>query len=206
MVRKTRLSGLGIFRLGMTPQQEKLWETFLFLAKVLILSLPLYFVILFGVSLAPLQQLDAFVSSGILRALGYPVIQDSAMVSVQGANPFSFFMSEDCTAWKSVLFLFALIFAVPKVPLRKRLYGLALGIPVLWLGNQARIVGVVITEQATSVQFAMLTHDYFWRVFLVALVLAVWFLWMKYAPDKVTSPRKRRIRPKLITRKTKRKA
>jgi exosortase/archaeosortase family protein len=179
MARKTRLSGLDILRLGMTPQQEKLWETFLFLVKVLVLSIPLYLVIIFSMSLYPFQAIDAFVSSGILRALGYQVLQEGAYLTVGTGNPFSFFLTEDCTAWKSFLFLFALIFAVPKVPLRKRLSGLGLGIPVLWLGNQARIVGVILTEQATDVQFAMLTHDYFWRVFLVFLVLGVWLVWMR---------------------------
>jgi exosortase/archaeosortase family protein len=204
MAMKTRLSKLGIFRLGMTPQQEKLWETFLFLIKVLVLSIPLYMIIIFSMSLYPLQALDASVSSGILRVLGYQVLQEGAYLTVGTGNPFSFFLTEDCTAWKSFLFLFALIFAVPKVPLRGRLSGLGLGIPVLWLGNQARIVGVVLTEQATNVQFAMLTHDYFWRIFLVFLVLGVWLAWMRY-PHLRHASLKRRSHPRLISRKTKRK-
>lgn len=102
---------------NLTPQQKRLWETFLFLAKVLVLSVPLYMIIIFSVSLYPLQALDASVSSGILRSLGYAVTQEGATITVGGPNPFSFFLTEDCTAWKSFLFLFALIFAVPKVPL-----------------------------------------------------------------------------------------
>ena len=179
----------------LTPQQERLWETFIFLAKVLVLSIPLYLIIIFSVSLYPFQALDASVSSGILTALGYHVTQEGATVTVGGSKPFSFFLTEDCTAWKSFLFLFALIFAVPKIPLRSRLSGLGLGIPVLWLGNQARVVGVVLTQQATSVQFAMLTHDYFWKAFLVLLVLVVWLLWMR-CPYLKRAPR----RPKAINR------
>jgi len=166
-------------RISLARDQQRLWETLLFLVKVIVLSVPLYLIIIFSISLEPLQQLDAAASSAILRAMGYTVQQDGANLAVQAAKPFSFYLSEDCTPWKSALFLFALIFAVPAVSMRKRLAGLAAGIPILWLGNQARIIGVVMTQQATDVQFAMFTHDYFWRVFLVALVLGLWLAWMR---------------------------
>jgi len=195
----------------LTPQQQRLWETLFFLMKVLVLSIPLYLVIIFSVSLYPLQVLDASVSSAILRAMGYQVTQQGSMITVIGSSSFSFFLTDDCTAWKSVLFLFALIFAVPKVPLRSRLSGLGLGIPVLWLGNQVRVVGVVLTEQATNQQFAMFTHDYFWRVFLVGLVLAVWLLWLRCPYLKEASrhriafkPQSKRKSRRHITRKSKR--
>jgi len=166
-------------RMRLAQDQQRLWETLLFLLKVLALSVPLYLIIIFSISLTPLQALDASVSSAILRAMGYTVQQDGAHLAVQAAKQFSFYLSEDCTVWKSALFLFALIFAVPAVSMRKRLVGFAAGIPILPLGNQARIIGVVMTQQATNVQFAMFTHDYFWRVFLVGLVLGLWLAWMR---------------------------
>ncbi|HJW97370.1 MAG TPA: archaeosortase/exosortase family protein [archaeon] len=174
--RKSRLRPAG---LRLTGEQQKLWGTLVFLAKILVLSLPLYFIILFSISLSPLQQLDAAVSAGILRSMGYDVEREGAYLTVGTEKAFSFYLTEDCTAWKSFLLLFALVFAMPAIALRSRIKGLAFGLPILWLGNQARIVGVVLTERATSVQFAMLTHDYAWRVFLVAFVLGVWFLWLK---------------------------
>jgi exosortase/archaeosortase family protein len=166
--------------MNLTPQQQKLWDTLLFLMKVLVLSLPLYFIILFGISLSPLQSSDAAASSAILSGLGYSVQRDGAYLTVGTEKPFSFYLTEDCTAWKSFLLLFALVFAMPAAAFVSRLKGLAFGLPVLWLGNQARIVGVVLTERATSMQFAMFTHDYIWRVFLVFLVLGVWLLWIKH--------------------------
>lgn len=186
----------AVRRRKLTSVQQSLWETLIFLTKVIALSIPLYLIILLGISLAPLQQFDATVSSGILRALGYSVKQEGASMTVGTQNPFSFYLTGDCTAWKSFLFLFALIFAVPKAGLRKRLLGLGIGIPILWLGNQARIVGVVLTEQATNVQFALFTHDYFWRVFLVLLVLVLWLAWMKPSLPRMSLP-------KFLTRKTK---
>jgi exosortase/archaeosortase family protein len=170
------------FGVQLTAEQQRLWDTFLFLAKVLVLSLPLYFVILSGVNLSGLQMLDATVASSILRSVGFPVLQNGALITA-GDPPFTFYLTEDCTAWKSGLFLFALVFAVPAVTMRKRLIALGLGVPIIWLGNQARIIGVVLTERATNVQFAMFTHDFFWRAFLVFLVLGIWLLWIKRPPE-----------------------
>jgi len=198
--------------LRLTRDQQRLWDTFIFLVKVIILSIPLYLIIIFSISLTPLQQLDGSVSSAILRAMGYAVQQDGTYITVGTQKPFSFYLTEDCTAWKSILFLFALIFAVPVVSLRKRLVGLGLGIPILWLGNQARILSVVLTERATNVQFAMFTHDYFWRVFLVFLVLGLWLAWMKppslnrkiYAKSTgIRSVSRKTFSPRLITKKSK---
>jgi exosortase/archaeosortase family protein len=212
MRRKRKQSKLKLFRLSLTAQQEKLWDTLIFLLKVLVLSIPLYFIIIFSIRLAPLQQLDASVSSGILRAMGFAVQQDGAYLTVGTQNPFTFYLTEDCTVWKSVLFLFALIFAVPAVSLKKRLIGLGLGVPVLWMGNQARILGVVLTERVTTAQFAMFTHDYFWRVFLVFLVLGLWLAWMKPPTlNRKIYPRRMGIKsvfrrisfPRLITKKSK---
>ena len=211
MRRKHGYQRLQSVRRGMTAQQQKLLETFLFLLKVIAFSIPLYFVIILGVSLYPLQVIDSTASSAILRAFGYAVQQDGAFVTVASpgsASPFSFILSEDCTAWKSFLFLFALIFAVPRIGLKKRLLGLGFGIPLLWLGNQARVVGVVITERSTSAQFAMLTHDYFWRIFLVALVLGIWLFWLRnpgLSLHKNKVDRKSRNR-RILTRRNKHKA
>jgi len=213
MTRKRKQSKLKLFRTGLTARQEKLFDTLIFLLKVLVLSIPLYFIIIFSVSLAPLQQLDGAVSSSVLRVMGQTVLQNGAYLTVGTQNPFMFYLSEDCTAWKSILFLFALIFAVPAVSMGKRLIGLGLGAPVLWLGNQARIVGVVLTERATTVQFAMFTHDYFWRAFLVLLVLGLWLAWMKppnlsrriYPKGTgILSTLRLKSFPRLISRKTKR--
>jgi len=198
--------------LRLTRDQQRFWDTFVFLVKVIILSIPLYLIIIFSINLAPLQQLDGSVSSAILRVMGYAVQQDGTYITVGAQKPFSFYLTEDCTAWKSVLFLFALVFAVTAVSLRKRLVGLGLGIPILWLGNQARILGVVLTERATNVQFAMFTHDYFWRVFLVFLVLGLWLAWMKppslnrkiYTKTiGIMSVSRKTFSPRLITKKSK---
>ena len=100
----------------------------------------------------------------------------------QGAGqPFIFMINEDCTGWKSMLFLFALIFSVPGIALKKRLFGLVIGIPLIWIGNIARIVGVVLAQESYGVQTALIIHDYLWQLGLIAIVIIIWVVWLSWA-------------------------
>jgi exosortase/archaeosortase family protein len=168
----------------LNKRQKKLWRTFGFLVRLLVLSIPLYIVIGLGISLMPLQVVVAGMAGRILEQMGFSVIQQGALLSVAApgvAVPFGFIINEDCTGWKSMLFLFALIFAMPKVAMRKRLWGLAIGLPIIWVGNLARIIGVVLAERAYGVETALLIHDYGWQAGLIALVLGLWIIWLWWA-------------------------
>jgi len=168
-------------------QQRRLWHTLEFLARLIILSLPLYLIIGLGVSLYPLQLAAAGQSGWILEAMGYSVQQEGAYLTVSGGGPvqdFPFYVNEDCTAWKSMLFLFALVIAIPAVSWRRRGLGLLIGIPVIWLGNLGRVVGVVLAERSYGIKTALLIHDYWWQFGLIALVLVIWAGWLFYARRK----------------------
>lgn len=188
-----------LFGRRLNRRQHRLWQTLEFLARLIILSLPLYLIIGLGVSLYPLQLAAAGQSGWILDAMGYSVRQEGAYLTVSGGGPvqdFPFYVNEDCTAWKSMLFLFALILAVPATTLglghrpsqtavwRRRGLGLLVGIPVIWLGNLGRVVGVVLAERSYGVETALLIHDYWWQFGLIALVLVIWAGWLFYARRK----------------------
>lgn len=161
---------------------QRLVPTLHFLLRLLILATPLYLTLALSIDLFPLQYATASQTAAALRDLGYTVSQDGALLSaaLPGNSPFHFFISEDSTAWKSFLLYFAFLFAVPAVALRKRLIGLALGLPALWLGNFARVLAIVFVETAYGVQAALFTHDYLWRFGLVCLVLGIWALWLRW--------------------------
>lgn len=158
--------------------QKKLFETFIFLIKLIVLSIPLYVLLFFSEVLMPLQNLVAYNVHFILKSVWAEVVMDGVLIK---SGWFTFFISEDCTGWKSMLFLFALIFAVPRVQVKKRLMGLAAGIPAIYAGNLFRIVLVVFIWQAFGYETAMIMHDYFWQIGLVSLVLVVWILWLVWA-------------------------
>ena len=166
-----------IFRKGLDPGQERLKETMVFFVRLMALALPLYAVLFFA-DLYPLQAVVAGQSFWLLQAAGLsPAIEGVAMQ----VGDFSFFISRDSTGWKSMMFLGALVFAVPGVARGRRLLGILVGIPLVYLGNLGRVVGIVLAEQAYGLEAAMLVHDYLWRFGLVALVLGIWLLWFRWA-------------------------
>ena len=162
------------------PRYKRYSSALYFLIRLLLLSIPVYIVILF-INLYPIQLMVASQSNYILSAMGFAVQQDGALISVGNESPFRFFISEDSTGWKSFLFLAALIIAVPVVKWRKRLAGIVPGILVLYAGNLLRVLTIVFAEQAYGMQTAMLVHDWLWEFGLTALVLALWVLWLKHA-------------------------
>jgi len=160
----------------LTPEQQRLWKTLQFLLRLLALSAPLYLIIFFAADLSALQLAAAGQSAWLLRVLGWSVSQSGPLLTT---GDFTFLINQDCTGWKSVLFLFALIFAVPGIALKKRLTGLAIGFPLIWLGNLGRILGTVFVQAGWGTETALLAHDWGWQLGLVGLVLGIWLAWLK---------------------------
>lgn len=159
--------------------QKRLWNTFVFLVRLLILSIPLYIILAFA-DLGLVQQWTVDSSVWLFSVLGYSVHSTGFLITVGGGNAFTFFISQDCTAWKSMLFFFALVLAVPGKSWRSRILGLAIGLPIIWIANMFRIFAVVLAGQSYGIDYAMLLHDYLWGLGLAVLVLALWILWIEF--------------------------
>lgn len=159
----------------LSREQEKLFETLLFLVKLLIFAIPLYVVLNFQGILLPLQEVVSQNVYFVLKSIGFEVLRDGFLLR---AGEIAFFISEDCTGWKSMLFLAALMFAVPRVLMKKRLLGLVFGVIVIYMGNLLRILIMVFVWEAYGYEFAMIMHGYFWQFGLISLVLIVWISWL----------------------------
>jgi len=164
-----------------SKRQKKLMEILLFLLKILIFAIPLHFILVFPGILFPFQEMVSMNVHFLLNFMGLEAARDGFLLTIAGGNPFVFFISGDCTGWKSVLFLTALIFAVPGVLRKKRFIGLAAGMPLIYAGNIIRILVVVGTQQAFGTSAANLIHDYLWQAGLIALVLVIWISWLVWA-------------------------
>ncbi|NIO05519.1 MAG: hypothetical protein GTN38_04355 [Candidatus Aenigmarchaeota archaeon] len=165
-------------RFKLSKGQKRLWETFFFLIKILVFAIPLYLILTFQGVLYPLQEVVSHNVYLVLRSSGFDVVRDGFLLNIQGENPFVFLISEDCTGWKSMLFLTALIVAVPGVLWRKRAVGLIFGIPLIYLGNLLRILLIVHIEQIYGLELANILHDYLWQAGLISLVLVIWVFWL----------------------------
>ncbi len=163
----------------LTKEQNRLWRTLQFVLRFTALSIPMYLVIWLGIDLMPMQLLVADHASGAISALGFTVARDGLILIVGADNPFIFFIGPDCTGWKSMLCFIALVFASLGVSMRKRLLGVAVGIPLIYLGNIARIIVVVGIESAYGLLAAKVFHDWLWQAGLIALVLVLWLGWLR---------------------------
>lgn len=165
---------------NLTPGQQRLWNTLHFLLRLLILSIPLYIMLSIPGVLFPLQGLVTNNAVSLL-SLAYPVSNQNILIEIQSpGTEFQFLISEDCTGWKSMLFLFALVFAVPGVILRKRLLGLLAGIPLIYLGNLLRIFLIVWVQQSWGTPAAEFFHVWLWSLGLITLVILIWIIWLRW--------------------------
>jgi len=99
----------------LTQGQKKLWGLLQFLTRLSVLAIPLYIILEFGVNLYSWQLAVADHMYWAFTSWGFPITQEGILFKLGGASPFAFIISEDCIAWKSMLFFFALVFAVPKI-------------------------------------------------------------------------------------------
>ena len=161
------------FTLDFDEKNQKMADIFVFLLRLMFLAVRFYLLMGFA-DLYFLQVITATNSLWLFQAMGMQAAQNGAQMAVNG---FEFFISRDSTAWKSLLFMAALILAVPKASGRKRLIGIAVGIPSIWFANIGRGVAIVLVQQAYGVKAAMFTHDVLWSFGLIAVVLIYWLIW-----------------------------
>lgn len=179
-----KLADLNFCKKNLNKGQKRMCNALEFLVRLLLMSVPIYLLIGIGISsiiLMPLQSAVASQTAWVLGQMGFTIQQNGIFLSatiINNVDAFHFMINQDCTGWKSLLFVFSLIFAVPGIALRKRLWGLVFGLPIIWIGNLARVVGVVLVEKQYGVQAALMIHDYFWQVGLIALVLGIWLSWL----------------------------
>ncbi|NOX72018.1 MAG: exosortase/archaeosortase family protein [Candidatus Micrarchaeota archaeon] len=161
-----------------TPEQRRLLSVLIFLAKMIALSVPIYIVLFFNIPLHPLQEAVIGQSVAIFNAAGYEAVREGYLIRVN--NDFTFGISEDCTPWKSIWLLFALMIAVPRIAWKRRVIGMVAGAFALWAANLARIFFIVYVQQLFGSPAAMFVHDYLWKALLVVVVLGIWVAWLSW--------------------------
>lgn len=162
----------------LTEHQRSLFEILVFLAKLTVFAIPLYAILAFHYVLSPLQEVVSQNVVFVLQLHGIEMAKQGFLVSGGGIG---FFISEDCTGWKSMLFMAALVFAAPKVGLKKRIAGIAMGVPIIYFANLMRILLVVCIWVAFGYGVAGIFHDYLWQAGLAVVVITIWTVWLKWA-------------------------
>jgi len=128
------------------------------------------------------DQYTRIINEHTARTLGYALNMLGTPVSVTGDGVWGKGLAvriiPECTA---VLMagLFLCFIAFYPAPIRKKVAGLSLGIPALYLGNLTRLVLVFIAGRYDRRLFDVL-HVYLGQVFTIALVFLACILWLRW--------------------------
>ncbi len=149
-----------------------------FLIKFNLLSIPMYVILLTGLQFYPLQTLLTNTVYEIFKLMGYSL--EKHFTTILFSKPFvaKITMDMDCTAWKSMYALAALIIASPVKGDKKWKYTL-LGILVIFALNIVRIVSTVLIAGIIGLQYLDIIHTVFWREGMILAVVLIWVWWIK---------------------------
>jgi archaeosortase B (VPXXXP-CTERM-specific) len=115
----------------------------------------------------------AYVEYAILRLFSADVRLVDRVVTFQG---FPVKIIEECTGIYEVIIFVAAVLAFP-TRWRKRAVGFALGIPLIYLFNVLRILLLILVGRFHPESFEFM-HLYFWQATMIAMITAVWLLWI----------------------------
>ena len=151
----------------------------------------LRFVITFVVTLAVVGLLYAHVTANYHDKLD-PLMEWTAVLSGSVASLFSSDVSwedkhcqyrgftvqiiDECTGLLEMVIFFAAVISF-STGIKKKLLGLAMGIPAIYVFNLIRIV-VLMVVGASSQRVFDFMHLYFWQATLIIMIATVWIGWL----------------------------
>ncbi|MDP1809535.1 MAG: archaeosortase/exosortase family protein [Actinomycetota bacterium] len=89
----------------------------------------------------------------------------------------------ECTAVFIVVLYTSLIIAYP-TPLKKKLSGLAIGIPLIFIVNVARLVFIAAVSEKLPTYYFNFVHDYLWQVGFILLITMLWLTFIREKQDE----------------------
>ncbi len=157
----------------LSPRQQALFSAFHFLVVFTVLAVPFYAVLHSGWDGSPLRELHAAVSTYVLSVLGLEVSSTGSFIV---GSELVLDVTRDSTGWKSVLAFTALVIAAGR-PVQKTVYGIVVGIGVLFVANVVRITSMFYAVTVYNIGYELL-HTVLWRWGLTAVVLVTWIGWI----------------------------
>lgn len=94
---------------------------------------------------------------------------------------YRFIVVPDCGAIPTLSIFASAVLAFP-VAFRKRILGLGLGLPLLYLINLSRLATLAVIgalDDTPSEKWFTFAHEYLWQGIFVVFVVAVWMLWIE---------------------------
>ncbi len=164
-------------------RRKKLLAILIFLIKLNLFVIPLYVLLWLDFSLPLLQNFLANSLASTLSFFKYPAVSKEKYIFIflNEANSYQiipFEISMDCTGWKSMYLMVALVFST-SFNLRRNLKFLAIALPFLFSLNFLRIFSTLIIAFKLGSQYFEVIHTFFWRECMVAAVILIWYFWLR---------------------------
>ena len=131
-----------------------------------------------------LSRVMAQLSGGLASVFSSNVRCVNDLVSYNG---FSVKIIDECTGVFEVVIYTIAVLAYPAT-LRKRLLGVAAGVPIIFGVNIVRLT-ILMMAGAKSYDLFLFLHLYLWQITLILIIAGVWVAWLYlvvYRDDKTT--------------------
>ena len=120
-----------------------------------------------------LMEDTAAISGGVLSLFSEQVYYSGVFVTYKG---FSVEIIDECTGMFEMLIYLAAVFSF-STTVRKKLIGVAIGIPAIFVFNVVRII-ILLLAGASSFRMFNFMHLYFWQVTLIIMISTIWIGWL----------------------------
>lgn len=164
---------------NLNERQRKLFDTSLFMAKMLIAGAFFHLLLLLYPDTSGLQAGLADITQRILAFLGVPLER-------QGFNLLdhnvTYVVTQDCLGWKSMAAFTALVFSSTD-NYRKHAKTILLGAIAIEAVNIVRIVSTIYLSHINLISFEII-HTFFWKWGLTFFVIAIWAAWLHQKSGK----------------------
>lgn len=120
-----------------------------------------------------LEDATASLLGFLLRIFGMDVIVNGNNVILDG---FALKIIEECTAMFGSIVYVSCTLAYP-ANIRKKLIGIALGIPCLYAINMVRLIVLAFVGLSNPGMFEYV-HTYLWQTIFIVFVIVIWLIWV----------------------------
>ena len=164
--------------------QKKLWNVLVFLVRFLVLAIPLHVLLWLNFDAHPLQVVTVNSVAFLLSIAGvtYEIVDVFLLVDC-GSFVWTIEIIKDCVGWKSFMAVFGLMFAVRKVAFSRRMIGVLAALPLIYVGNAFRIFTSIYLSIVYGYEWFDFIHNVLWQGGLIALVIAIWWVWLEKIAD-----------------------
>ena len=159
--------------------QQKLYETLIFLGKLLLAGTVFQGILWAYPDTRILQSMLADLIASMLNSSGIEATVETFYIYI-GNTPY--YITQDCLGWKSLAAFTGLVYASSKRTL-EHINFIFQGFIVIVLANIVRVYSTIFLAEKGVISFSVI-HDVLWSWSLTFLVLAMWAFWMLKMKDK----------------------